>query len=61
MYLCFWLTVAPIKALCSERYLDWRGKFEPFGLKCKELTGDTEMDDYFQLQEVNIVTTTPVS
>ncbi|XP_064613087.1 probable ATP-dependent DNA helicase HFM1 [Liolophura sinensis] len=51
--------MAPIKALCSERYLDWRDKFEPFGLKCKELTGDTEVDDYFQLQEANIVTTTP--
>ncbi|XP_013384284.1 probable ATP-dependent DNA helicase HFM1 [Lingula anatina] len=51
--------MAPIKALCSERYEDWRPRFEPLGLKCKELTGDTELDDYFELQEVNIIMTTP--
>ncbi|XP_038054687.1 probable ATP-dependent DNA helicase HFM1 [Patiria miniata] len=51
--------MAPIKALCSQRCQDWKDKFEPLGLKCQELTGDTELDDYFQLQEVNIVMTTP--
>lgn len=53
--------MAPIKALCAERYQDWKMKFEGFGLKCKELTGDTELDDYYELQEVNIILTTPVS
>ncbi|KAJ3837994.1 P-loop containing nucleoside triphosphate hydrolase protein [Lentinula raphanica] len=33
--------VAPTKALCSERYKDWANKFEPLGIKCCELTGDT--------------------
>ncbi|KAJ3794968.1 hypothetical protein GGU11DRAFT_668823, partial [Lentinula aff. detonsa] len=33
--------VAPTKALCSERYRDWASKFEPLGIKCCELTGDT--------------------
>ncbi|KAJ3852493.1 DEAD-domain-containing protein, partial [Lentinula lateritia] len=33
--------VAPTKALCSERYRDWANKFEPLGIKCCELTGDT--------------------
>ncbi|XP_071790611.1 uncharacterized protein [Asterias amurensis] len=51
--------MAPIKALCSQRCQDWKDKFEPLGLKCQELTGDTEIDDYFQLQEINIVLTTP--
>ncbi|XP_069103658.1 probable ATP-dependent DNA helicase HFM1 [Argopecten irradians] len=51
--------MAPIKALCSERLQDWTEKFEVFGLKCKELTGDTEIDDYYELQEVNIILTTP--
>ncbi|XP_022085821.1 probable ATP-dependent DNA helicase HFM1 [Acanthaster planci] len=51
--------MAPIKALCSQRCQDWKDKFEPLGLKCQELTGDTELDDYFQLQEINIVMTTP--
>ncbi|KIM49391.1 hypothetical protein M413DRAFT_407291 [Hebeloma cylindrosporum] len=33
--------VAPTKALCTERFQDWVSKFEPIGLKCCELTGDT--------------------
>jgi ATP-dependent DNA helicase HFM1/MER3 len=50
-----------MKALCSERYEDWSKKFGPVGMTCKELTGDSEMDDYFELQSANIVMTTPVS
>ena len=50
-----------MKALCSERYEDWTEKFGPHGIKCKELTGDTELDDYFELQDVHIILTTPVS
>ncbi len=53
--------VAPIKALCSERYEDWQSKFGPLGLRCCELTGDSQMDDYFELQNAQIVLTTPVS
>ncbi|PPQ81219.1 LOW QUALITY PROTEIN: hypothetical protein CVT25_015743 [Psilocybe cyanescens] len=30
-----------LAALCSERFQDWVTKFEPIGLKCCELTGDT--------------------
>ncbi|KAF8077800.1 Sec63 Brl domain-containing protein [Lyophyllum atratum] len=33
--------MAPTKALCSERYRDWTAKFDPLGIKCAELTGDT--------------------
>ena len=50
-----------MKALCSERFTDWSAKFEPFGLKCKEVTGDSELDDYYELQNVHIIMTTPVS
>ncbi|KAF9482801.1 P-loop containing nucleoside triphosphate hydrolase protein [Pholiota conissans] len=39
MFKCVY--VAPTKALCSERFQDWVAKFEPMGLKCCELTGDT--------------------
>ena len=52
--------MAPVKALCSERFEDWKQKFGPLGLKCMELTGDTEIDDYMELQDVHIVLTTPV-
>lgn len=53
--------VAPMKALCSERFTDWSTKFEPFGLRCKEVTGDSELDNYYELQNVHIIMTTPVS
>jgi ATP-dependent DNA helicase HFM1/MER3 len=52
--------VAPIKALCSERFNDWQAKFDPLGLSCCELTGDSQLDDYFELQNAQIVMTTPV-
>lgn len=53
--------MAPIKALCSERYEDWKKKFGCFGLKAMELTGDTVLDDFMELQDVHIIVTTPVS
>eukprot|EP00079_Xenopus_tropicalis_P034809 XP_017948580.1 PREDICTED: probable ATP-dependent DNA helicase HFM1 isoform X1 [Xenopus tropicalis] len=51
--------MAPIKALCGQRYDDWKAKFGPVGLNCKELTGDTEMDDLFEIQHAHIIMTTP--
>ncbi|XP_048353797.1 probable ATP-dependent DNA helicase HFM1 [Sphaerodactylus townsendi] len=59
-----WLNIkivymAPIKALCSQRFEDWKQKFEPIGLACKELTGDTAMDDLFEIQHAHIILTTP--
>lgn len=53
--------VAPIKALCSQRFDDWKEKFGPIGLICKELTGDTAVDDLFEIQHAHIILTTPVS
>ncbi|NXC50984.1 HFM1 helicase, partial [Penelope pileata] len=59
-----WLNIkvvymAPIKALCSQRFDDWREKFGPIGLSCKELTGDTVMDDLFEIHHAHIIITTP--
>ncbi|CAK6441330.1 unnamed protein product [Pipistrellus nathusii] len=51
--------MAPIKALCSQRFDDWKEKFGPIGLNCKELTGDTIMDDLFEIQHAHIIMTTP--
>lgn len=53
--------VAPIKALCSERYADWKEKFEPLGLTCKELTGDSDVDDFYSMKDASLIFTTPVS
>ncbi|KAK0137472.1 putative ATP-dependent DNA helicase HFM1 [Merluccius polli] len=51
--------MAPIKALCSQRFEDWKQKFGPLGLTCKELTGDTEIDEFFEIQDAHIIMTTP--
>ncbi|XP_067309186.1 probable ATP-dependent DNA helicase HFM1 isoform X2 [Pseudorasbora parva] len=51
--------MAPIKALCSQRYESWKQKFGPLGLNCKELTGDTEIDDIFEIQDAHLIFTTP--
>uniref|UniRef100_A0A3Q2DRL9 DNA 3'-5' helicase n=1 Tax=Cyprinodon variegatus TaxID=28743 RepID=A0A3Q2DRL9_CYPVA len=51
--------VAPIKALCSQCYDNWSKKFGPLGLTCKELTGDTEIDDFFEIHDSHIILTTP--
>nr|XP_033772271.1 probable ATP-dependent DNA helicase HFM1 [Geotrypetes seraphini] len=51
--------MAPIKALCSQRFEDWKEKFGPIGLICKELTGDTQIDDLFEMQHAHIIMTTP--
>lgn len=53
--------MAPIKALCSERYKDWICKFEKLGVTCKELTGDTDVDDYYSIKDASLIFTTPVS
>lgn len=52
--------MAPIKALCSERYEDWKNKFTVHGLKCIEITGDSEVADYVSLiNNHQLIITTP--
>lgn len=48
--------IAPLKALCHERVLDWKEKFSSLGLNCLELTGDTKGD---VSAKYNFVVTTP--
>ncbi|KAJ8115056.1 hypothetical protein OPT61_g3210 [Boeremia exigua] len=50
---------APTKALCSERHRDWDTKFAQIGLKCAELTGDSDTSDLRSVQSANIIITTP--
>lgn len=50
---------APIKALCAERQVDWQKKFGPLGLRCAELTGDTEQSELKNVQNASIIITTP--
>jgi ATP-dependent DNA helicase HFM1/MER3 len=50
---------APTKALCAERQRDWEAKFNRIGLKCAELTGDSDASDLRNVQSANIIITTP--
>lgn len=50
---------APTKALCAERQRDWGKKFSQVGLKCAELTGDSDAADLRSVQSANIIITTP--
>ncbi|KAK0644783.1 putative ATP-dependent DNA helicase HFM1 [Lasiodiplodia hormozganensis] len=50
---------APTKALCCERQRDWEKKFQPLGLKVKELTGDTTNEQLHDVQTADLIITTP--
>ena len=51
--------MAPTKSLCSERAHDWMAKFEPLGLKCEEMTGDSDITSLQHVQRADIIVTTP--
>ena len=51
--------MAPTKSLCSERQRDWQAKFTSLGLHCAELTGDTDQTQLRNIQNANVVITTP--
>ena len=51
--------MAPIKALVSEKFDVWKNKFSTYGLACCELTGDSDLEDYFELTNVQLILTTP--
>lgn len=52
--------VAPIKALCTERFQDWHAKFASLDIKCISVTGDSheiECDtDYLCTHDIIITT-----
>lgn len=53
------LYMAPIKALCEERAIDWSNKFAvDLGLTVTQLTGDREAN-YATLANAQIIITTP--
>ncbi len=56
--------MAPLKALCSEKFIEWKEKFQNLhGLNCIEYTGDTEDEkgnSFNKLDSANIICTTPV-
>lgn len=47
--------LAPTKALCTERFLDWKEKFTPLGVRCAEITGDTDHSEQQSLSHVDLM------
>lgn len=55
----FLFLVAPVKALCTERMLDWHKKFSSLGITCAVVTSDTENFDCNFLENFKLILTTP--
>lgn len=51
--------IAPSKALVQEKVRDWNQKFGSWGINCLELTGDNEFYNTRNIQEADIILTTP--
>ncbi|KAK3032096.1 hypothetical protein RJ639_036310 [Escallonia herrerae] len=51
--------IAPSKALIQEKLRDWSQKLGSWGITCLELTGDNEFYNLRNIQEADIILTTP--
>ncbi|CAN8276345.1 unnamed protein product [Cochlearia groenlandica] len=51
--------VSPSKALVQEKLRDWNQKFNSWGICCLELTGDNETYSKKNIQDADIILTTP--
>ncbi|KAM7509150.1 hypothetical protein LguiA_019603 [Lonicera macranthoides] len=57
---CFMkIYIAPSKALVQEKLRDWNNKLGSWGINCLELTGDNESYNIRNIQEADIILTTP--
>ncbi|RWS23564.1 putative ATP-dependent DNA helicase HFM1-like protein [Leptotrombidium deliense] len=53
------LYIVPMKAVVHEKFKDWETKFGKFGVKCLEVTGDSELEDYTEIEKASLIFTTP--
>ncbi|XP_020099757.1 ATP-dependent DNA helicase MER3 homolog isoform X3 [Ananas comosus] len=51
--------IAPSKALVQEKLRDWNLKLGSWGINCLEMTGDNESHNTKNIQEADIILTTP--
>lgn len=52
--------IAPNKALCQQRWLEWHKKFSTLGLSVLEVTGDIDYKDSLRtIAKASIIVTTP--
>ncbi|KAK9108131.1 hypothetical protein Syun_024142 [Stephania yunnanensis] len=50
---------SPSKALVQEKHRDWNQKLGSWGISCLELTGDSEFYNRSNIQDADIILTTP--
>lgn len=55
----FQVYIAPTKALVQDKLRDWSLRFSFLGLKCQELTGDTNVSNVHELHDADVILTTP--
>lgn len=53
------LYMVPNKALCSEKYCDWVGKFSILGVTVGVLTSETTIEEIENVKRSNIIVSTP--
>ncbi|XP_010936598.1 ATP-dependent DNA helicase MER3 homolog [Elaeis guineensis] len=51
--------IAPSKALVQEKLRDWNMKLGSWGINCLEMTGDREFYEIKNIQEADVILTTP--
>ncbi|PVU88581.1 hypothetical protein BB559_005515 [Furculomyces boomerangus] len=51
--------IAPLKALCSERFKDWSNRFSKIGIESVELTGDSDDVSSYTMSKSTLVIATP--
>ncbi|RZF42591.1 hypothetical protein LSTR_LSTR001386 [Laodelphax striatellus] len=51
--------MAPIKALVSEKFNDWADKFSSLGVRCLEVTGDSDFMSLKTITDYQLILTTP--
>ena len=51
--------VAPSKALVQEKLRDWNQKLNAWGINCLEMTGDNDSYNNKNIQEADLILTTP--
>ncbi|WVZ74587.1 hypothetical protein U9M48_022751, partial [Paspalum notatum var. saurae] len=51
--------IAPSKALVQEKLQDWNKKLGPLGIKCLEMTGDSEFHNNKAIHDADLILTTP--
>ena len=47
--------IAPTKSLCAERAADWNKRFASAGLRCAELTGDSDAGGIYEVRSAHLM------